>query len=116
VGEDGLPCLLGKKTEAQVVPREVAEVVGGQVQKKTVPYTVFVTKLVKVPLDAKDVQVLTPDGKRVGPADVRKLLSRPVPVLVSADGNPIDPFYLQLLREGSLCVVAPELANISTKP
>jgi hypothetical protein len=67
-----------------------------------------VTRETVVPLEAGNVQVFGPDGKRVDPAEMRKLLSRPAKVLLSADGKAIDPIHLQRQRDAIFSVVYKE--------
>jgi hypothetical protein len=61
------------------------------------------------------VQVFDHNGKRLAPNDIPRFL-KSMPVLVSSDGKPVDPFYLRLLREGSLIVVSPALATSTASP
>ena len=61
-------------------------------------------------LDEKGVRVFGTDGKAVRPKDLPNLLRQAAPVLVSADGEKVDPFYLKLAREGTLIVVFPKPA------
>jgi hypothetical protein len=39
-----------------------------------------------------------------------------MPVLVSVDGKEVDRFYLSIVREGTLIVVAPSLAGSPPPP
>lgn len=107
--KEGRPFLRTIHTEYRTEKRTRTVNMGGVVV--TEAYQVFVPVVVeiKVHLDDANVQVIGADGKRVPPAQFGKLFPRPGPVLVSADGKAVDPFYLQLLREGSVCVIAPAL-------
>jgi hypothetical protein len=62
----------------------------------------------KVLVDAgyKAVSVRTAAGKRVAAGDLLRLLKKDTPVLVSQNG-PVDPFYLQVVRPGTLVIVVP---------
>jgi len=79
--------------------------VGGQVQKVTETVTVPVTEMVQRKVDGENVEVYWVDGKKLDPEKVRKLAGKTLPVLVSSDGKPVDPFYLRLAREGTLVLV-----------
>jgi len=126
VGEDGRPFLRGKPVEkfgrSLVHERVPVTVVGKDGKQQTVyktvakdvPFSYYEYEAVY--LDTKKLQIFGLDGKRLDPAEVRKHLARPVAVFVSADGKPIDPIFLKLLREGSLWVVAPELAPPANLP
>lgn len=66
-------------------------------------------KQVKVHLDDAGVEVYGTDGKRV---DVKGLKFRgPVGVFVSSDGRPVDPYYLRVIRPGTLIVVSRALVE-----
>ncbi len=105
MGKDGRPSLVGKQVTTVQVAKQGKSIVreigpdGKQVIAREVIYTYYefvpVTTQVKIPLDQKGVAVFDPDGKRLEEAEVRKQLTRPVQVLVSADGKPIQRFYLQ---------------------
>jgi len=81
--------------------------VGNRVEKvaKTSTRTEF--KRILTPLNSKDTQVFGIDGKKVEWDDFRRLVKSPLPVLVSSDGEPVDPFYLRLARPGTLVLVMP---------
>jgi hypothetical protein len=79
--------------------------VGGQVQKVTETVTVPVTVMVQRKVDGENVEVYGVNGKKIEPEEVRKRAGKTLPVLVSSDGKPVDPFYLRLAREGTLVLV-----------
>ncbi len=89
------------------VPQQRARevVVGGQVQKVTETVMVPVTQMVQRKVESESVEVYGVDGKKIDPEEVRKLAGKTVPVLVSSDGKPVDPFFLRLAREGTLVLV-----------
>jgi hypothetical protein len=62
------------------------------------------------------VRVFGTDGKRIDPKDLPNLLKKSTPVMVSADGNEIDPLYLRLVQPGTLVIVAPDLADFGRQP
>ena len=83
--------------------REVVE--GGQVRRVTETVMVPVTRMVERKVDGENVEAYGVDGKKIDRDDVRKLAGKTLPVLVSSDGKPVDPFYLRLAREGTLVLV-----------
>jgi hypothetical protein len=83
--------------------REVVE--GGQVRRVTETVMVPVTRMIQRKVDSENVEVYGVDGKKIAPDEVRKLAGKTLPVLVSSDGKPVDPFYLRLAREGTLVLV-----------
>jgi RNA polymerase sigma factor (sigma-70 family) len=64
-----------------------------------------IEQVMRVDLDA--VPVYDTTGKRVAPKNVTELLKESAPVLVATDGKPVDPFYLKLVKEGTLIFVVP---------
>jgi hypothetical protein len=59
--------------------------------------------------DAAKVKAFDTAGHVVTAAKVRKWLAKELPVLVSADGKEVDPFYLRVIEPGALVLVVPEL-------
>jgi hypothetical protein len=55
----------------------------------------------------EEVQVYDTRGKAVSPKKLPGLLKGETFVLVSADGKPVDPLYLRLVKEGTLVFVLP---------
>jgi hypothetical protein len=112
VERDGTQYIVHTTTE--MVPEQRAEKVKVGDKEVTRVRTVYVqvSRPVAVRLDGKDVQVFDATGKRLTGVDIPKFL-KPVPVLVSADGKPVDPLYLRLARPETLVVVAPALAGRS---
>jgi hypothetical protein len=53
----------------------------------------------------KTVRMYDTDGKPVDPKAVAKRLARETPVLLSADGKKVDPFYLQVMKKDTLVLV-----------
>jgi hypothetical protein len=58
-------------------------------------------------LNLSDVQAFDTTGKKIDPAQLPDLLSKETVVLVSTDGRPVDPFYLQIIKEGTLVLILP---------
>jgi RNA polymerase sigma factor (sigma-70 family) len=55
----------------------------------------------------KQIQAFDSDNKRVSTEDLTRLLRKETPVLLASDGQPVDPFQLQLIKPGTLILVAP---------
>ncbi|MGH7172293.1 MAG: hypothetical protein ACRELG_18610, partial [Gemmataceae bacterium] len=70
---------------------------------------------VKRQLTLEDMRIYGPDGKKMESKDVKKLLTKPTPALLSVDGRPVDRFYLRLARKGTLVLVIPPPTGIPGK-
>src|SRR5579883_1154108 len=58
-------------------------------------------------LPVKYVQAYTIDGKTIPTEKLTTLLAKEKTVLVSLDGKKVDPFYLELYKEGTILLVPP---------
>jgi hypothetical protein len=58
-------------------------------------------------LPAKYVEAYTVDGKAISAEKLAPMLQKEHTVLVSMDGKKVDPFYLQLYKEGTIILVPP---------
>jgi RNA polymerase sigma factor (sigma-70 family) len=67
-------------------------------------------------VDTKHVQAYGVDGKRIETKSVEERLKKEIPVLVSANGQPVDPFHLQLIKEGTLVLVLFERDGVPRLP
>jgi len=87
----------------QTVTR-VVNVDGKQVQ---VPQKVVVTIYRQQPctMTLDHPRAVDRSGKEVDAKRLAELLKKPSVVLLSADGKPVDPFYLRTIREGTLTLV-----------
>jgi hypothetical protein len=108
IGKDG--ALLIERTAVRSEVAQVTEEVvlpGGRKEARTrlVPRQVILTTMEKVEL--KDVQAFGSDGKQIDTAKLAELLKKSTPVLVSTDGQKVDPYYLQLVKEGAVVLVLP---------
>jgi hypothetical protein len=74
----------------------------GMIKAKVTQLTVTV-----VELPAHAVEAYTVDGKAVPAGKLAELLARERTVLVAQNGQKVDPFYLQLYKEGTLVLVPP---------
>lgn len=94
---------------AQAVERTIVQ--DGVTRKVTEVRTIFQTVVQLRTVPGKDVQGYDTNGKKVDADTVRRRLKKDTPVLISADGQPVDPFYLKLTRPGTLVLVNPASAN-----
>jgi hypothetical protein len=77
--------------------------------KDKVPVKVKVSSVVltTAELPAKSVEAYSVDGKAISAETLATLLAKERTVLVSMDGKKLDPFYLQLYKEGTIVLVPP---------
>jgi hypothetical protein len=116
VGPDGVAYVSRTVTEFRPV-RETYQVnVNGKTEVRERTRIVGAMREVRVPLQGPNVRVFGTDGKRIDPKDLPNLLKKSTPVMVSADGNEIDPLYLRLVQPGTLVIVAPDLADFGRQP
>jgi hypothetical protein len=102
------------QTEQTMVPvQKVVTVATADGRTRQVTQTVMVATprqvMRHVPLE--QMQFYGPDGKKMESKDVKKLLTKPMPALLSADGKPVDRFYLRLASKGTLVLVIPPVAG-----
>ena len=64
-------------------------------------------QLTVVELPARTVEAFTADGKAIPAAKLAEMLAKERTVLVARDGKKVDPFYLQLYKEGTIVLVPP---------
>jgi len=74
----------------------------------TAKVTNVMLTIVEVP--SKNVEAYTVDGKKVAVDKLAELLAKERAVLFSVDGKKVDPFHLQLYKEGTIVLVPP--ANV----
>ena len=101
---------LVQRVDVQVqVPREEEREINvqGRVVKENRIVLVTETRQEERTLAIKGVQVLAVAGKRVDPVKLQEVLKNDTLVLFSADGKPVDPYYLALFKEGTLVLVLP---------
>jgi hypothetical protein len=60
-----------------------------------------------VELPAHVVQACTVDGKTIEAAKLGELLAKERAVLIALDGKRVDPFHLELYKEGTIVLVTP---------
>jgi hypothetical protein len=113
---DGQPYIFTAVLENKRVTRTVTEMNMGRLEQRTETITVPVTYYLKVALNDNDAKVYAADGKRIAPEDVQQLIPNDSPVLVSSNGDPVDPIYLRLLGKGAVVVVSPRLVAPTAEP
>ena len=112
--EDRAPYVQIEVTHLQPVERTSVNNATGEKTSRTV--LVPVTTVTRHLVDNPGMTLYSTDGKKVPRTDVPKLLAKPSPVLVSSDGEKVDPFYLKMAREGTVVIVNPELARSLARP
>lgn len=65
---------------------------------------------------ASEAQAFDSDGHRISPKDLARLLREERPVLLSANGKKVDPFYLGFMKEGTLVLVLPPRIAMPSPP
>ncbi len=96
----------------EIVKAKVAKADGGE---GTVE--VPVTKPAVVDLsEIKDLKITTADGKKVEVADAVKKIKDGAVVVISADGKPVGPAFLKVLKDDALILASPELAGATAAP
>jgi hypothetical protein len=115
---DGQGQVYIERTVTRYVPetRTVTVKVGDRLEQRAETVRVPVYVQSRIALTGKGIQVYGSDGKRIDAKEIPRLLKKTSAVFVSADGRPVDPFYLRLVRQGGLIVVAPELAGPALPP
>jgi hypothetical protein len=99
--------LLVPQTHSVPAEREV------ELNGKKVKATVYVTRpsrwaILRLEVDGKEVQAFDLEGKAIAPEQLPKLLGKKhTPVALFKDVDP-DPYYLRMLREGTVVIRAPE--------
>ncbi|MCC6420029.1 MAG: hypothetical protein IT429_17480 [Gemmataceae bacterium] len=81
---------------------------GGVVRKQTVKIKEVTFDLRQQSLPARAVRASLAGGDRVPPDRLPDLLRKEVTVLVSLDGRPVDPFWLQVIREDVPVLILPQ--------
>jgi hypothetical protein len=109
---DSIPATESRKT---TVYETVTETVDGKVVTKQVPVEKIVSVTIMKPIRWREIKVMAGDpgvevrdlaGKEVPAKKLATLLEKETAVLLSTAG-PVDPFHLQLAKEGTLVVIAP---------
>jgi hypothetical protein len=102
---DGNLVVREQVTEYRTETRVVEQVVCGVKVNRAVTVTVPVTTAVQRKYSAKAFEVYDASGKKVAGKKLSEALKKEKAVLVSVDGQKVDPFYLQLVKKDTLVVV-----------
>jgi hypothetical protein len=116
VDDNGRPFLLVEVVEMVARQVKVPVQVNNVTEERTVTQYVPVQRRVRVHLDKGKARFFDATGKALGPKELAKRLKGETPVLVSTDGNVVDPFYLRLARPETVVVVSPEFAQATVPP
>jgi hypothetical protein len=76
-------------------------------EKVQVKTTVTSVQLEVVELPAHVVQAYTVDGKAIEAAKLGEMLAKDRTVLIALDGKKVEPFHLELYKEGTIVLVTP---------
>jgi hypothetical protein len=79
--------------------------VNGRPVNQTVQVTVFKPVQTTQRIKGDAVKAYTAAGKEVDARDLPEKLKKPTIVLLSADGQKVDPFYLKIIKESTLVLV-----------
>jgi RNA polymerase sigma factor (sigma-70 family) len=80
---------------------------GGTVEPRT-SYQIQASERVDVAA-VEWVEAFGTDGLRISPKDLVKRLQKEAPVLLSANGQKVDPFYLRFMKVGTVVLVLPSM-------
>jgi len=85
-------------------------IVNGQAEERTVTQYQTMKRLETIQWDLKKATMSEAGGKKVDLKTAKKLLAKPRPVVVSADGKAVDAGWLKLFAKDTL-VIVPELPS-----
>jgi hypothetical protein len=69
-----------------------------------------------VGLNPKQYRATDLDGKAIGTKALGKMLQKETPVLIAFDGKKVDPYYLQVVKEGTIIMIVTAKEPIPTAP
>jgi hypothetical protein len=72
------------------------------------------TRVTQLQWDLKKATAQEAGGKKIDGKTLTKLLARPRPVVMSANGSAIDPGWLKLFAKDTLVIVAPDVRPAKT--
>jgi hypothetical protein len=103
INKDAGTCTLRTTvTKPVTVSREIAENVNGVIVKKVVTQTRLITETKDEKVAVKDSPITDAEGNKVAEEDAWKRLTAGTTVVVSADGNKVDPAYLAAFKKDTL--------------
>ena len=114
----GKGVVLVEKTVIEAVPVQEAYTVNINGQAVTQVRTVYKTvqKVVTLALPVKDGKVQNAGGKDLSAGGALKRLKAGMPILISADGNPVSPGYLAIFQPDTIVLIPPAPAIPSPPP
>lgn len=113
----GVMHILEGAEASQTVMTKVVEDVNGVMVERAVPIRITRSVTVKRAVDAKWVKAHGVDGKPIDAAVLAAVLRESTIVLVASDGKAVDPYFLQIIREGTIVLVPPATINFgSSRP
>ena len=98
-------CGSGGSTAAPLPPEVVPP--GKAPAKEPVKVKVTTVLVTTLELPAKAVEAYTTDGRTIPAEKLAEMLAKDRPVLVATDGKKVDPFLLQLYKDGTILLVPP---------
>jgi hypothetical protein len=107
VGKDGALAVERLVHRFETVPVQEEVVVGGKKEVRTAYVTQQRLQIITEKYELKDVKAFDTEGKPIETAKLAELFQKSTPVLVSLDGKKVDPYYLQLFKEGTVTLVLP---------
>ena len=117
VDSDGFIVL--EQTVQKLVTEPVAEMVasaGGGMHVEMSIRTHPKTVTERTRLDASTLQAMDKNGNKIDLKDLRSLLKNPTTVLISADGQTVDPAYLKEAKEGTIILIVPKSGTAVAPP
>jgi hypothetical protein len=104
-GDDRRPA--PREDERRPPPREDDRRPAGRGDERPQAPPQFRTEMQSVRFNSKDVQAYSVDGKKLDANALRDRLARETPVLISGNGQKVDPFYLRVVKEDTLVLLLP---------
>jgi hypothetical protein len=110
--------LVSKQEATVLVPVTTTEKVNvnGRIQVRTVTAYRTEKRVSTREWDLKKATFRDAGGKKIDLDTATRLLARPRPVAMSADGKAIDPGWLKVLKKDTLVIVAPQAAPANPPP
>ena len=95
------------RTFVSMVQEQRTRIVKKNGIEEKVPYIVCISKIRRSKLKKKiaDLEVTNAAGEKKTAEDIRDALEKPQAVLLSSDGQKVDPFYLKTVKPDTLVIV-----------
>jgi len=88
-------------------PRDGGDPPKKDTDKVAVKVKVTTLAVISAEMPAKSVEAYTTDGKAISAETLANLLTKERTVLVALDGKKVDPFHLQVYKDGTIVLVPP---------